>query len=113
LSSLNSELFREGEWQAEMDRYDYLRARADAIIERQRREELEDNDIIDTQSNTKLSVLASSIFNGIDGTDGIDGMDSIKSSSQDHGVDSRVIVQGIGISPRRTRSGKVVKYRDN
>jgi hypothetical protein len=61
-------------------------------------------------------VLASSIFNSIDstdGTDGIDSIDGIESSSQDHGVDSRVSVQGIGISPWRTRSGKVVKYRDD
>ena len=84
-----------------MDCYDYLRARADAIIKHQCCEELEDNNIIDTQSNTKLSVLASSIFNsindtdstdGTDGTDGIDSIDGIESSSQDHGVDSRVSV---------------------
>jgi hypothetical protein len=31
--------------------------------------------------------------------------------SQDHGVDSSI--QGIKISPRRTWSGKVVKYRDD
>jgi hypothetical protein len=61
-------------------------------------------------------VLASSIFNSIDSTDGIDSIDSIdsiKSSSQDHGVDSRISVQGIGISPWRTWSGKVVKYKDD
>jgi len=77
-----------------MDRYDELYARAEKAAEFERRRlELEalksgDNDPIHQQSDSELSVLASSLF---------DGMEGIQSKT----------------SPRRTRSGKVVKYRDD
>jgi hypothetical protein len=60
------------QFQAEMDCYDFVIARAHKIIERRRREELEDNNMPtdednDSDTNSELSVLASSLFNSIDG----------------------------------------------
>jgi len=77
-----------------MDRYDELYARAEKAAEFERRRlELEalksgDNNPIHQQSDSELSVPASSL---------IDGMEGIQSKT----------------SPRRTRSGTVVKYRDD
>jgi hypothetical protein len=59
--SLDSELLREQQWQAEMDRYNFVIARVQEIVERRRQEEIEDNNI----QSDKPSVLASSIFDGI------------------------------------------------
>lgn len=46
-----------------MDRYDFAIARAKEIVDRYRLEEVEDNDI---QSDSKLSMPASSLFDGVD-----------------------------------------------
>jgi hypothetical protein len=43
--SLNSELLQEAQWQAEIDRYDFVIAQAKEIVDRRRQEEVEDNDI--------------------------------------------------------------------
>jgi hypothetical protein len=82
-------------------------------MERQRREELEDNDIIsgrdgDGDSDSKLSALASSLFNGMEGIEMGGGIEI--------GGDGEVL-NGISgsrntTSPRTTRSGKIVKYQD-
>jgi hypothetical protein len=60
------------QWQAELERYDEIIAQAHDIMERRRREELEDNDIIsssngdgDSDSDSELSALASSLFTGM------------------------------------------------
>jgi hypothetical protein len=114
LDSLNSELLREQQWQAEMERYDFIVARGHAIVERMRQEELQDNDIVATQSDSELSDLASSLFNGMEGIES----GETKMGEQGDDVDSQGDVIGTGIgtriaietSPRRTRSGKVVEY---
>jgi hypothetical protein len=96
-SDLNSD---DLQFWAEMDCYDklYNRAKKAAECERQRLElealEGEDNSTIHSQSDSELSLLASSLF---DGMDGIESSQSIQ----------------IETSPRRTRLGKVVKYRDD
>jgi hypothetical protein len=125
-----------------MDRYDFVIARAHEIVERQRREELEDNDILadednDSNTNSELLVLVSSLFNGIDGLEysGIssghmDGGDTDSSnmdcgdmdgsemdcSDMDGGEldssDDSTSAPGIAFSPRKMRSGKVVRYHD-
>jgi hypothetical protein len=107
LSDLDSGELQDREWQAEMDRYDELCARADVVRERERQrlQALRDSDAIDIQSDSELSIQASSLFNSMDGIE----------LGQDDGTDSQDlgIAQGIQIetSPWRTRSGKVVKYR--
>ena len=125
--SLNSELSQEAQWQAEMDYYDFVMARGRAIAECRRQEEFEDNDI---QSDGLLSKLGSSLFDGMDiegiesgdvemgGTAGItslanqddQGKEGQGDSLEDVGssISTRMTIQGAGISPRRTRSGKVV-----
>jgi hypothetical protein len=93
---LNSNNLQDLQFRAEMDRYDelYSRAKKAAECERQRLElealKGEDNSTIHGQSDSGLSLLASSLFDSIEG---------IESS------------QGIQIktSPRRARLGKVVK----
>jgi hypothetical protein len=82
-------------------------------MERRRREELEDNDIIsgrdgDGDSDSELSALASSLFNGMEGIEMGGGIEI--------GGDGEVL-SGISgsrntTSPRTTRSGKIVKYQD-
>ena len=97
-----------------MERYDFIVAHGHAIVERIRQEELQDNDIVATQSDSKLSDLASSLFNGIEGIES----GETKVGEQGDDVDSQgdVISTRIGTriaietSPRRTRSGKVVEY---
>jgi hypothetical protein len=114
LSDLDSGELQDREWQAKMDRYDELCARADVVRERERQrlEALKDSDAIDIQSDSELSVLASSLFNSIDSIELGQGRTG---SSQDDSIDSQDlgIAQGIQIetSPRRTWSGKVVKYK--
>ena len=61
--SLNSELLREAQWQAEMDYYNIVMAQAREIAERRRQEEVEDNDI---QSDSELSAMDSSLLNGME-----------------------------------------------
>jgi hypothetical protein len=90
--SLNSELVQEREWQAEIDRYDFVIARAVEVVERRRQEEIEDNDIIDSQSD-------------------VQGNQDCQSDSIDN-ASSRAS-QGVGISPRRTRSGIILKRIEN
>jgi hypothetical protein len=110
-----------------MDQYDAIMARAEEIAARQRQEEVEGNDI---QSDGELSLLACDLFDGmdmdgiesgdieIDGTAasaGLADQDSQGDSLEDGGsrVGDRMTIQGAGTSPRRTRSGKVVKYQDD
>jgi hypothetical protein len=52
-----------------MDCYNKLCARADVVRKRKRQrfKVLKDSDAIDIQSDSKLSVLASSLFNSMDG----------------------------------------------
>ena len=100
--------------QAKMELYNAQVARAHKIVQLRHREQ-------GIKSDSELSVLASSQF-GIDnirlgqgvsvklGNIEMSGTGEVQ-DSQDHSVDSSI--QGIEISPRRTRSGKVVKYRDN
>jgi hypothetical protein len=111
---LHSALDENGHHQAEMELYDAQVARAHEIVQLRYRE-------WGIESDSELSVLASSQF-GIDDI-GLGQGVSVELSdvemggtgkvqdSQDHGVDSGI--QGIEISPRRTWSGKVVKYRDD
>jgi hypothetical protein len=105
-----------------MELYNAQVARAHKIVQLRYRE-------WGIESDSELSVLASSQFMGIDdielgegvgvelGDVEMSGTGEVQDSqgdgigSQDHGVDSGI--QGIEISPRRTRSGKVVKYRDD
>jgi hypothetical protein len=117
---------REQEWQAEIDRYDLIIARGQAIVKRMRQEELEDNNIISAQSDSKLSEPTSSLFNGIEGIQsGNVGMGESGDAemgradgvnAQDRVINSKVVGSGMGsgigteASPRRTRSGKVVQY---
>ena len=68
LSDLDSSKLQDQEWQAKMDRYNKLCARADVVRERERQrlQVLKDSDAIDIQSNSELLVLASSLFNSMD-----------------------------------------------
>jgi hypothetical protein len=94
-----------------MKRYDFVVARGHAIIKRIHKEELQDNNIVTSQSDSKLSELASSLFNSIEG---------IKSGETKMGKQGNDINNAIGTkigtriaiktSPCRTRSGKVVEY---
>jgi hypothetical protein len=117
LSDLDSGELQDQEWQAEMDRYNKLCARADVVRERkrQRLEALKDSDAIDIQSDSELLVLASSLFNGIDGIELGQGTSSRISDVEIGRTDSQGlgISQGIQIktSPWRTWLGKVVKYK--
>jgi hypothetical protein len=90
------------------------------------------------ESDSELLVLASSLFNGIDIEDiesgqgiGVELGDveigrtgsgftdqDVQDNQDDQGsqgnsVDSRGGVLTVGLSPRRTRSGKVVKYKED
>jgi hypothetical protein len=89
-----------------MERYDFLMARARAIVERRHQEELEDGDMPIGEDNdgnsdagSEFSVLASSQF---DGMGGIEYSGSTELGSND---DSFL---GIAFSPRKTRS----RYRN-
>jgi hypothetical protein len=84
------------------------------------------------ESNSELSVLASSLFNGMDMEDIESGQgigvelgdvemggtrsgltDQDDQDDQGNSVDSRVGVPTVGLSPRRTRSGKVVENKED
>jgi hypothetical protein len=115
--------------QAESNLYYKRVARAHEIVDRRQREwELE--------SKSELSILASSQFNGMDSIESSQGIgvklsnlemggigsrltcwgDQDDQDDQDGSIDDvsgRVIaIQGARTSLRRTRSGKVVKYKD-
>lgn len=82
------------------------------------------------ESDSELSVLASSLFNSMDGTESSQGISAevgnvemsgtcsgltaqdVQNDGIDTNLSTSIDIQGIGTSPRRTRSGKVVKYRD-
>jgi hypothetical protein len=115
-----------------MERYDFVIARAQAIVERRRQEELEDNNMpvvecgdgngegdgsnSDSDEHSELSVLASSQFDGMDGMDGIEysGIGGIEISGgielDSDSDDDSTSALGIAFSPRKMRSGKVVSY---
>jgi hypothetical protein len=92
-----------------MNCYNKLYARAQRIAESERQrlelEVLEDRD--DTtalmQSDGELSALASSLFNSMDGIRSSQGVSEIQGTGQ---VETKP-------SPRRTRSRKIVNYRDS
>jgi len=81
-------------------------ARAQEIIKRRRQEEEEDNNIHSSDSNSELSVLASSIFNSMEGIEESNTI-SVESDADDESID----VQDSVFSPRKTRSGRVVQYQ--
>ena len=97
------------QFQAEMNRYNELYARAQRIAESERQrlelEVLEDRDDATAlmQSDSELLVLASSLFNGMDGIESSQGVGEIQGTGQ---VKTKT-------SPRRTRLGKIVNYRDS
>ena len=108
------------QFQAEMEQYNQIQARTHEIVERRRQEEQEDNNLIDSDggsdsdigSNSDLSMLASSLFDGMEGIE-IGGSIELGGGGNVQGIlssDSKV--QGSIISPRKTRSGKVIKYRE-
>jgi hypothetical protein len=107
-----------------MDYYDFVIARAKEISERQRQEEVEDNDIqsnsnmegIETSgvelSDTEIgSIAGSSSLADQDSQDGQDGQEDVGSRVGSR-VGREITIQGAGTSPRHTRSGKIVKYKD-
>jgi hypothetical protein len=119
---INSEILQEKQFEAEIERYDFLIAKAQAIVKRQRQEELEDNDMpmvkgrdgnskgdsssdSDSDKHSELLVLASSQFDSIDS---IKYSNSIKLDSNSD--DDSTSALGIAFSPQKTRSGKVVSY---
>jgi hypothetical protein len=122
LDSLNSELLREQLWQAEIERYDFVVARGHTIIKRMHKEELQDNDIVTGQSDSELSELASSLFNGMEGIksgeteigeqgDDIDSQDNAIGTGIGTGIGTVIGTRiAIKTSPRRTRSEKVIEY---
>jgi hypothetical protein len=104
------------EWMAELERYDEIQARAREIIERQYQEAMEDNDIeVDSDGQDEMGGIGI----GSDGQDEMEGI-GIGSDGQDemegieiegiggHSGDSEVL--GLAFSPRKTRSGRVVRY---
>jgi hypothetical protein len=106
-----------------MDYYDVVIARAREIAERQRQEEMKDNDI---QSDSEHGMDTGGVelgdieIGGIAGSGGLvdqdswDGQHGQGDSLEDVGsrVGGGITIQGTGTSPRRTRSGKIVKYKD-
>ena len=71
--SLNSDDLQDIQFQAELERYDAIIARAWEIENRRRQEELEDNELIGhdisgySESDSELSMLGSSQFEGMEG----------------------------------------------
>jgi len=98
--------------QAESDLYHKQVARAWEIVNHQQQEQ-------DVESNKELSVQVSSTSQGnsMGSTgqgDSISQGDSMSSTGQGDGMDISKAnnVQEVVTSPRRTQSGKVVRYRD-
>lgn len=84
---------------------------AQAVDKRRRQEKLENNDIPigkgndgNSNADSELSVLASSLFDGINGIE-------ISSSIELGSDDDSTSALSIAFSPQKMRSGKVVKYR--
>ena len=112
---LNSDDPQDLQFQAEMNCYAKLYAKVSKVREREhQRLELEalkdiDSNTVHGQSDGELLVLASSLFNGMDSAE----------SNQDIGDRLGDVEMGRAdqiktkTSPRRTRSGKIVNYRDS
>jgi hypothetical protein len=125
------------QFQAEIEQYDAIMENAHVIAEKERQRQRQEKER-DLESDGELSVLASSLFNGMDGIElgqsgdvemggtsvGLtdqDGQDSQNGQDSQGGglqdVGSRFgggkAILGAGTSPRRTRSGKVVKYSED
>jgi len=69
----------------------------------------------DSDADSELSVLASSLFDGIDGIEysgicGIEAGGSIKQGSDGDGDNDSTSAPVIAFSPQKMRSGKVVRY---
>ena len=92
--------------QAESDLYHKQVARAWEIVNHQQQEQ-------NVESNKELSVQASSTGQG-DSMGSASQGDSMGSTGQGDSMDISKAnnVQEVVTSPRRTRSGKVVRYRD-
>jgi hypothetical protein len=106
--SRESEASEDRQFRREMEEYDEIMARAHQIAESsRRRQELE------WDSDGDLSVLASSLFNGMEGIEQ-GGSTTIRQDDQgDGGVQGEIegsgIMQGLIFSPRKTRSGRVLR----
>jgi len=98
------------QFQVEINRYNELyarvREREHQRLELEALEDIDDN-TVHGQSDSELSVLASSLFNGIDGAKSSQGIGDGLGDVEIGGTDQ------IETSPRRTRSGKIVNYRDS
>lgn len=103
---------------AELSRYDEIQSRAWEIAARYYQEQHDEGSKSDSDSE-----LASSLFNSEDGIESGQGirvediemgpgdveMGGIDQDGQDgHGNGGGITIQGAGISPRRTRSGKLI-----
>jgi hypothetical protein len=96
-----------------MEHYDFVIAQAEEIARRRRQEEVEDNDLLSNQSDGELSVLASSLSNSMEGIESSQGI-SVESGDEEMGaIGSGSSVQDPVISPRCTRSGKVLERRED
>ena len=110
-SSLDSDNLQDLQFRAEMEQYDAFIEEAHVIAEKERQRQQEQGQ----ESDSELSALASSLFNGIEGTEtgsaklGGQGNDKEEVGSR---VGGGVTIQGLRISPRRTLSEKIVKYKD-
>jgi hypothetical protein len=101
------------QFQAEMEQYDEIQARTHEIVDRRRQEEQEDNNLIDSdggsdsdiESDSDLSMLASSLFDSIEGIEMGGGIELSNGGDVQRNVqgilssDSKV--QGSIISPRK------------
>lgn len=131
LSDLNSNELGDLQFRTEMEYYDEVVVRAEGVIEqereRQRLEESADNNEI--QSDSELSMLASSLFNGIEGIESSQGINvemggtsgcqrdsehgghgdgEHGDSEHGDGGHSDSSIQSTVFSPRRIRSGKIL-----
>jgi uncharacterized Zn finger protein (UPF0148 family) len=87
--SLNSELSREAQWQAEMDYYDVVVARAKEIAERRRQEEVVDNDIQSDGTDTEGVELGDIEMGGIAGNSSLADQDGEDSQDDEDGQDGQ------------------------
>jgi hypothetical protein len=125
---LDSDGLQDLQFEAKMKQYDAIMENAHAIAEKERQRQEKERNL---ESDSELSVLASSPFNGMEGIElgdvemggtssGLadqdikDGQSSQGDSLEDVGgrVGGGITILGAGTSPRRTRSGKVIKYSD-
>jgi hypothetical protein len=101
-----------------MEYYDEVVARAHGIMEQDRqRIELENANNNAIQSDSELSVLASSLFNGMEGIESNQGIESSQgidvemggtSGCQGDGGHGDGSIQSTVFSPRRIRSSKIL-----